>query len=421
MARADAETLIKKYGKGGVIKILPESEDMCKLFTYVDQSGRAGEDYNISVQVQREGGVTYNRDGAMFALNAAISALSKRATIGVAELAMRGNISYAEIEQSKRGGAIVDALEEKMANLGWSINFYRELQTLYGPGTASTATGSLGTINAIVSGADLSAPIVANITRATWNQQMWLNMSGHLVDIYAADLVTSIATGVTVSAPSDSTNRITLTKAGSAVLPVAGQVLMLSGSIAKTGYGIQSLLENTGTMHGISASTYPGVWKAVSHAVGGPLSIASLREAGTKLWRKGLTNGATVKVPGEAFTDLGNEVDANNTSEGDKASREVGVDRIKIRTPAGVFKVEPYAYMKQGIAMVFGNDAECIRTGSGEPRFDISGIIKGLELPVPDYAGHEYRVYGQSAPLIKKPAHCAILTGLLNTTDTSPS
>jgi hypothetical protein len=415
-----------KYGDH-IVEIFPSEDSTCKLFKYQNESERPGDSFKQPVQTANEHGVTFNNDGSGFTLNAAIDSVIKMASLGGSEIAVRARIPYATAAQSQNAGssagnrAFFGAVELKMRYMAASGDFYREVMTDYGCGTAAAAACDIGVVNASVSGANLAAPQVVNLTRASWNAAIWQFMAPNaLVDIYQADGTTLRAAAVTVQATEETTNRLTLFKSGSAVTVAATDKIILPGALTKQCYGVQAILENTGTLFGIDSAANP-VWKPTVFNAAGQLTTSKVRGVGIKLARKGLKKGADMAVPAEAFGDLADECQNDQRINDDRESRIMGPNKIKVRTPCGDIEVTKNLYMKQGIAFVIGKDAGPKRVGAQELGFDVANSKKFLETPVADAAAYEFRMYGQNAPFLEGMAHCAIVNGITSTYDSLPA
>jgi len=423
---ANWEQFKERYGTT-VVTVLPEDTELTDAFPYVSDSGQPGAAFNQPVETSMEQGVTFNNDGSGFAINAAIDSVIQMARLGGAEILMSGTIPYATAAQSQNPGkgnsgrAFFSAVELKMTSLAKAGGFYRELMTWYGAGTASTVAANIGVVNASVSGANLGATQVINITRATWNGALWMNIAPTgLVDIYQSDGTTARDTGVTVTARTEATNRISLYKSGSVVTVAAGDLIVMRGAKAKQCYGVQPIFENTGSLFGIDAATTP-VWLPLSYSAGGQMTIAKLRAVGTRLSRNGLATGA-VAMPGpETFNDFCDELENDQRITDDRAARIVGPSKITVRTGAGDFVVKKSLYCKQGIMPVIGNESGAKRVGAQELAFDVANMKKFLETPVSGYASYELRMYGQNAPFVDKMAHCAMVSGITSSNDTLPA
>ncbi len=415
----------ERYGTT-VVEILPEETSTCKMFPYVAESGRPGEAFNQPIQTQMEAGVTYNADGTGFTLNSAIDSVIKMARLGGTEIAIRARIPYATAAQAQNAGngnqgrAFFGAVELKMKYLGQTGDFRREIMTNYGCGTASAAAANLGVVSANVTASDLDPGCTLSFTRASWNATLWMNLKGAKVDIYQSDATTIRAAGVTVGTRDESQNRVSFSLTGSAVTPAAGDIIVEAGALTKQCYGVQAILENTGSLFGIDAAAEP-VWKPISFNAAGQLTTSKIRGVGVRLSRNGLAAGADMMCGGEAFGDLADECQNDQRVNDDREARIMGPNKISVRTPCGEIMVTKNLFMKQGISFVIGKGSGAKRIGAQELAFDVANMKKFLETPVADAAAYELRMYGQNAPFLEKMAHCAIVNGITSTYDTLPS
>lgn len=419
-------TLKRRYGK--FENPLPSDNTIAEFASFVQQDMRGGENYNFPVKMRHEHGVTPNVDNTAFALNSAIDSVTLNAQLDGATIMVVGNLAYDVIAKmmhgAKNGGhggaAYFEPLDFKIMNLMEGGELYREGYLLYGPGTASAAAANIGVIHSNVSAADLDPGCTINITAASWAPGLWANMGGALVDIYQSDGSTLRESSVTVGAIDVDTHRIALSKTSSTATPAAGDVIVFKDARTKSCYGLQSILENAGALFGISAATYPQ-WKALTHAVGGQIDRASILALGGKLYRNGLRNGGKLFISGTAFADLSEEASElqrfnNNTD----AVKQQGDKNLLYKTPAGNIEVAVHGFMKQGIAMFFGNGL-VNRIGATDLTFTLPGTGQWFYQNLPSNAGGQFRIYSNQAPVITQPYRCAILTGIESTGDTDPA
>lgn len=418
---------------GDFINPMPSDNTIAKAAPFISQSVRPGENYNFPVRMSLEHGVTHNVDNTAFSLNSVVDSTVVNAQLDGATVLLAGNIPYDVIAKSINGDASYQqAMDYKVETLMLSGELYRELNLLYGPGTGSAAAASVGTVNASVSGANLAAPQIVNITAATWAPGIWNNMINAIVDVYQSDGTTVRAADVTVQAVVAGTNRLQLYKAASSATVVAGDVIVLRGQRTKGCYGVQALLENSGTMFGIAASTYPQ-WQALSFSAGSAaLTVAKIQQMFSRLKNNGLKaqNGraGTLFVSAATFADLVSELDGNSSTfpggnrwvnpSGD--AKVVGTDNISVKTPCGMCDIAIHTYMKQGIAM-FLPEGKVKRVGATDLTFSLPGTNKWFYTELPSNAGCQIRIYSHQAIVIEVPYHAAIITAIVNTAGTSPA
>jgi len=412
---------------GSFINPMPSDNTVAKFAAFVQQDRRPGENYNFPVKVGNEHGITPNVDGTAFALNAAIDSVLQNAQLDGATLALVGNVPYDVAFKSNNGagegstgGAFMRAFDLKIQSLMESMEFYREISLLYGCGTAAAAAANIGVVNAAVSGANLAAPQVINLTRGSWAPGIWNMMINGLVDVYQANGTTVRDTGVQVQSVDATQCRLTLFKAASAAVVAPGDVIVPAGWRTKSCYGLQALLENVGTILNINAALYP-MWKSVQYPAGGALARAKILQMAARMYPNGIKGGGTLFVNGMTFAELAEEADTlqRYTGNTDEVKRQ-GAESLLYKSPIGNIEVAVHAYMKQGIAMFF-KTGTVKRVGSTDVTFRGDGPNDWFFLELPQNAGYQLRVMSNQAPVMEIPYHCAIISGISNTGDVVPA
>lgn len=415
----------KRYGK--YANPLPSDNTIAQFMPFVRKDMQGGENYNFPVKLSHEHGFTPNVDNSAFALNAAVDSITKNAQLSGATIMIRGTLPYdttsALMHGAENGGSggssFFEPVDMKVGALMDAGELYREAQLLYGPGTAAAAAANIGVVNASVSGANLAAPQVVNITAASWAPGLMNNLYKAKVDIYQSDATTLRDSNVEVSAVVKSTNRLTLTKAASVAVVAPGDVIVLRDARTKSCYGLQAILENSGSLFGIDAAVHPQ-WKAVSRNVGGQLTRGFILGIAAELQANGLRDGGKLFVPGCVFSDLSEEAaELMRSGPSDEVIRQ-GAGNLIYRTPAGNIEVAVHSYMKQGIAMFFSAD-NGRRVGNTDLTFNLPGTNKWFYNELPDNAGGQFRIYSNQAPVLERPYHCAILSGITSNWATSPA
>lgn len=404
---------------------LPEENTIADYFGFVKQDQRPGIAFNFPIVVSLEHGQTANVDGTAFALNAAVDSVLQNASIDGATLAMIGNIPYDVSFKSRNGagngssgGAFRTAFELKTDLLMKSMEFYREVSLMFGAGTASTVAANLGVVLS-VTGANLATPGMAvTFTTQTWAPGLWTNMIGAKVDFFnaAGTAILAAGDGVRVAAVNADTKTVQFIRdAGGAAVAATGQMIIPTGWYQKSCVGVESILQNTGTLFGIPAATYP-MWKALQIDLAGTaLGRAKILGIMARLFPNGLTAGGKLFVSGPTFADLAEEADAlqRYTGNTDEVKRQ-GANNLEYKSPAGMVNVALHKYMKQGEAMFFpsGNGK---RVGSTDITFRGEGD-DWFFLELPSNAGCQLRILSNQAPILTMPFRCAYIKNILNTT-----
>lgn len=410
----------RRYGK--FQNPLPAENTLADYSDFVEQESRPGENYNFPVLVSLEHGQTHNVDGSAFTLAAAVDSVLKNAQIDGATIMLRGTIPYDVISKGKQGaangnsgGAFWKPIDLKTKALMQSAELYREIDMLYGPGTAASALANIGVVGASISGANLAAPQVVTLTAATWAPGIWNNYINGLVDVYQSDGTTLRENNVTVQAvPSSTLTRLQLFKTASAATVAVNDILIPATGKGKSCIGVQAILENVTTMFGIDAGLFP-MWRCVQFAVGGVLTRAKLLQCMARLYPNGVDTGGKLFVNGMTFADLAEEADAlqRYTGNTDEVKRQ-GADNLEYKTAIGPLNVALHRYMKQGIAPFIARKV-LKRVGSSDITFSLPGTNQWFYQELSTQAGSEIRIYSNQAPIIEIPYYCAEFTGIANT------
>jgi hypothetical protein len=360
-------------------------------------------------------------------LNSVVAGTFAEASVTGSTIMVRDNVSYDDVFATMSGisnggganGDYMSAWDACTEGLMQSGELYREVALLYGPGSTSTAAANIGVINASISGADLAAGQVLNFTKASWAPGLWPMMVSARVDVYQSDAATLRAVECVVSAPDETKCRITLTKAASSATVAAGDIVVARTSLDVSCYGLEAILANTGTLFGISASTYPQ-WKASTHAVGSTvLDRGIILGVTARLQSKGAKGGACLFVSGPCMADLIEEAAELHR---DSASPDVivhGAESVTYKTPIGLVEAKVHPYMKQGIAMMLPKNG-VKRPGSTDLTFN-NGKNEWFMKELADNAGTQLAIYSNQAIVIERPWHAAYFTGIVSTYDVAPS
>lgn len=429
MASAIEPLLKVRYGE--FINPLPSENTIAKDVPFVPSEMRSGRSYNFPVNLTLPHGVKHDDTMTAFALATVIPSVKKEATLTGASIVIRDNVSWDDVFATMNGvangggagGAYMSVWDDCTRGLMQSGELYREIALLYGPGNTSTAAATLGVVEANELSSDLDPSATLSITRATWAPGLWPNMIGALVDIYETDGATPRATGVTVLSVDESQNRVELFKSGSSVTPAAGDVLLASTAIDVSCYGMEAIAANTGSLFGISASTYPQ-WKVTGYAVDShAIERSDVLAMCSRQVAHGVTGGATLYLCPHAIGDLIEEANELQQFIGDPDEVRVqSSSAVSYKTQIGRVDVKPHPYMKQGIGFLVPKKDGAKRVGSTDLTFRGDG--KGDEwfyTTLADNAGSQLRIMSSQAIVFPKPWQVTYVTGIQSSADTLPS
>ena len=425
MTSAIQPLLTVRYGE--FMNPLPSVDTIAAFAPFVPPKSREGRSYNFPVRLGLPHGVTFDDTKTAFSLGAVVAATTSEATLSGASVVVRDNVAYSDVFATQNGisngggagGAYFEAFDYCTTGLMQSGELYREAQLIYGPGPSSTAAANIGIVNASVSGANVGATQVVNITRETWAPGLWPNLIGATVDVYQTDATTVRIAGCTVTAMDESQNRLSLFKSGSSVTVAANDILLLRSNIDVSCYGLQSICANTGTLFGISASTYPQ-WKVASYSAGDlPLDRRGILQLCARQVGRGHKGGGTLYVSGTCVADLIDEA-AELHRDNDAPDTIVhGATGVTYKTPIGPVEVKVHPYFKQGIGMLLPK-GKVKRTGSTDLTFN-NGKNEWFYMELPDNAGSQLRIFTEQAVVIESPWHAVYLTDIQSTGDTLPT
>jgi hypothetical protein len=423
----------------GYLDPLPEENTIADFAEFVPAEARAGNTYNFPLQASLEHGQTADITGLAYALNAARDSEMVNATLDGADLALVANVAYSSMLRGRNGankgpggsgGAYWQPFDLKIELMMKSMELYRELALLYGPGTGTSIAGSIGTLDSTPitpgGGANLgvaSNGVTARISAASWAPGIWNNMRGALVDIIdAAGTNVKAVDVVVMGVPDASKNQVFLFKSGSSYIPLAGEQLVPKGWAGTTVaavsgrscVGLQGILQNTGLLFGINALNYP-FWNSLRFTSSGAMSRAKILSVASRMFPNGLTSGLTFFVSSAIFSDLAEEADAlqRYTANTDEVKRQ-GAGTLEYISPAGICKVRLHKYMKQGMWMAFG-DGLVKRVGASDVTFRGDNGNDWFFLELPSNAGYQLRAISNQAPVIKIPYQCAICVDAVGT------
>jgi hypothetical protein len=345
--------------------------------------------------------------------------------MSASELAKSANGANKSSQTSPAFFAIADL---KMQNTMAGAERVREIQTAFGAGTGSTISADIGVVSSSVSGANLAAPQIVNITRASWNPGLWPLMQNALIDIYQSDGTTLRESSVTMQTVTDTTkNRLQLFKTASGNTVAANDRIVLNGAKGKSCYGIQAIGENSGTLFNIDASANV-VWRVGSSTSFGAPTRSKIQQLGNSLKTRGVKKGGFLYCCSTMFSDLAEEIDSagrvmvdGNTP---KEKRQ-GTSRLVYTTAAGDITVVSHNYWKQGFAFFLANHPDKAgtvgnRIGATDLTFDQNrgGM---MFRPLEASTGARIRMYSHQAPILNIPWHCQWISGITSNADTLPA
>lgn len=395
------------YQNSGLVDALPTWGIVQDRYKF-EEAESLGQYYIFGVTLQKEHGATYAPSSGSSSgpqtLNASIAGFVAQVQVEGYSIYMRSRLSYDAAAKASRAGkkAFAQAYGAVLKNLKESHQYRLELSLIYGQ-------RGIGTVSANASG-------VLTITSATWATGIWAaGLANCILEAWTG--VTTSETqhngDLTISAISVANKTVTVTGTNGSV--VANDVLYFKGARTASGYnecpGFDAILNNSGTLFNVSASTYDA-WKSQSYAVNGNISMTSILQGSALGMNYGLEKGLMLIAP-EKFAQLGideaalrryvNDSDAKKTKRGVKGvSFELGPVEIEVMA---------HPFIKQGNAMLVPDD-HVHRVGATDITFGMPGSDEPMEVHVTDTTALEIRSMSDQGVYFERPAHGVNFTGI---------
>lgn len=419
---------------GPYLNPLPQVNSFREFLKFAKSTDRSGKQFRYPVQAAISHGMTADKTGTAFTLNAARPGVELEAILDGTDLIVRETFPYSAMLKARNGislqgdaAAYWDPMDKVMMTTLKSMEFYNELMLMYGPGPGATGLMSLGVIGGTPvlggTGPNFGSgthPIV-QFTQNTWAAGIWQNAgsgggasSGMLVDIYQSNLTTVRETSVQIEGVVDpSLCQVQMFKAGSAVAVTATDVVVPVGWISNTSVGVGGILANTATFANINAATNPFWRSRAIDLANSPMTASKLFAITAKLMSNMSTQadsyGLTAWCNPIVFSDLVDSTNTNtrwNNSMGENRVKYQGADTLDFITAVGTCTLKRHPYMKQG-EIWFLEPETSMRIGASDITFRGANGNEGFFLELTGAAGSEIRAMSQQAALLTVPYHCA--------------
>lgn len=418
--------IFKKIYADKVNQITPESDQLAKDIKFVGDAEKEGDSYNMPVELTRESGFTFNgTTGDVFTLNYPISAIDKNASVNGSTFVLRAAVSYDAMHKALKAAsgkagarAFVNATKYKVSNMVASASYAREVGLLYGGGASFKS--NLGAIESVDTASGTT--LTVTITAATWSLGIWAGMENAEFDLYTTGGTKQNTSGTAAAGDNvfqldtvdPSTRQLTFTSNSSNVSAASvGEVFVFAGSKGNDMLGIDAMIATSGTLWGISNTTYQ-LWQPSSYSVGGALTFEACLAGLQRPAALGFRGKMCLYVNPLSFEDL-NADQAALRRHGDKAGGKVtqGNESIEFYSQTGVLTIKPHIYVKGGEAFALPLD-ECMRVGASDITFEMPDGKGQIFRHMEDKAGLEIRCYWNQSFFTRKPAFCVKYTGITN-------
>jgi hypothetical protein len=289
--------------------------------------------------------------------------------------------------------------------------------------SGTTAAGTACTIGPFVKRS--SATAWYYIDKAQWATGLWAGKVGAELQFYQDNNSTLISSGAnsvfTISAIDPVYKRIGLTGIDTGITALmavakadfdAGIYAYFNGTKAKDFLGIDQIITTSGTLFGISNTTY-SLFKGNEYTASGALSLSQIIAATENAVAQGLMEDVCAYVPISAWNTLASTEAGlrmyDSSYSPNKA--ENGVKSLAFYGANGKIEIEPHPIVKAGEVFIIPKK-QFIRVGATDVTFQTPGMDSTeIFLQLPSNAGYEVRAYADQALLCMAPAKCTKVTG----------
>lgn len=394
-----------------------------ELFKFVDKKGREGLQYNQPVVVSLPSSATWGLGGPV--LNAVIPMQMQNASVVGSAITTRDLISYDVAARSVGSDAAFEGGVSLVLRMLFEAHSkLAELDLLYGAGPIASGV-SLGQSTSIVSSGSNAA---ITITYGTWAPAIFAGFENAQLDAYQGGTklnVNGALTLVSINAtPANSTVGGSLIVSGvaadiTAIIAASGGVavdLYFYGAYGNNMVGLKGILQNTGTLFGINATTY-NLWQSNVFDCGGTeLTFAKVQQAVAMAVGRGLQEDTVCLVNPASFADLNNQqAGARFYDESFKSKEaEIGNEALTFWCAAGKIKIMPHIFVHQGEAFIVP-PKQVIKVG---PLDKVTPTLPGINGEIffqsPTQAGYEMRLFSDFGLLNQQPAKSVLLKNIVN-------
>jgi hypothetical protein len=389
--------LYKKVYDGKLENLIPDGTKLLNAIKFVRKQKRPGADYNQSVILGMEHGVSFAEpDEGAFALNPPISGVIKQASIRGYQMVLRSAMALDTMFAADSAGerAFEESTKYIFQAMMDSISKKLEIRLLYG----QVGLAEVGSISGNV----------ISVAAGQWAPGIWGGAENMRLEIY--DSAGNLRGDCKVTAVDFDTKQITVDAMPAAV--AATDVIFEYGSKGKEMAGLHKIITNTGSLFGISASSY-SLWKGNSHAVGGTLSFNKLAKGLAKPVAKGLQSDVTVYVNPTSWADLMTEQAGSRRFDVSykSATAQNGSEALEFFSQNGKMTIVASIFVKEGVAYAINHD-QFLRVGSTDLTFKNPFNNEDFFHHLENNAGIGIRCYTNQALFCTKIGHQLVFTGI---------
>jgi hypothetical protein len=427
-------TIVNLFKKvyGDITNLVPQGFPLIESVKY-SQKARLGESYNEAVILSNEVGWTLGGSaGDVFDINSAVAGSVQQATIPAYVSVLRSQVPWSVLSRSAGGGerAFIDGTKHVVQN---NVRSHMGLiETLALHGRSSVGLGTPSYFTGTYRGASFTAGAgtLGGITFATggvntttknflvapgqFASGIWVGREGAVVKEVLVSSGAVVAQGNLVSVDSEN-GILTVDFTPVAASSANSHKLVFEGmELSNEMYGAKAILQNTGSLFGISGSSY-SLWRGTTVALSSTLlTFARLQSAAAQAMnRGGLEQDVVVMCNPRSFASLVNAEAARRMYDQSygKAEFDNGAEAITFYYAGGKMVVKPSRYVMEGEA--YGLCLEdWVRSGSSEISLKVPGLDKELIFPAENSSAHIFQSYSDQYLFCRRPAAQFLITGI---------
>lgn len=415
------------YAKG-VEDLIPKASKLADMIPFVPSELQNGKHYEQPVVLTAEAGFTYSLDTQnAYDLNDSIGMNMESAIVPGADIVLDSTVGYNQAARASHGStSFKSVMSTKFENMLKSTEKRLEIAMLYG-------NDNIGTT--IAQATATTDPLAVQFTTASWATGIWSGSeNANVVFVRASDNTAIDSLRSYKVARVDVDTRTVYFAAGTA--GTAGSLATLetaieaaacnvhfygsvSGSAGTFAYaemaGLKKILTNTGSLFGISATTYD-LWRGNSVTTTGQLTMAKVLSAVSRAVQRGLDSDAVVLVNPSTWADLASNLAALRRYDGSYSRKkaENGSETLEYVSQNGALKVVSYNLVKEGDTFIFPED-KVMRIGARELGLnDPTRPADEIFFTIPGKAGVGLRAYTNQAIFLEAPAQGVYISGIVN-------
>jgi hypothetical protein len=415
---------------GDLHNLLPQDFPLAREIPF-SEGRKVGDSFVEAFVLANETGWTLAGTGQdAFDLNPAIAGVVKQSSIIPSQVVLTSVIPFAFISRSAGGGekAFYDGTKHVMQNHIRSHSRLLEAMRIHGQRAAKLGYVSYapsGTVyrGATYSGAgDVTVGGIAFtdgvnttskailIAPGNFAAGIWVGLEGCVLEqLDSASAV--VASGKLVSVDADNGILYVDFVPVAATSTTSHTVCFEGMESNKEMVGVQKILENTGTLFGISSSQY-ALWKSNSvNLQKKRFSMKALQEGVAQAVNKGgLDKPLMIMVNPRTFAALTQDEAALRKYDASyKSAAQNGFETIEYYAANGLNKIVPHRMIMEGD--VYGLEiGDWIRSGSAEISFKVPGLDKEIIFALENQAGYVVRSFSDQFVMCRAPARQIVWT-----------